>query len=380
MREQKIRWGILGTGKIAGEFAAALRALPDAELAAVGSRSTTTAERFAAAHGVAKAYGSYRELVQDSEIDVVYIATPHVTHKEHCLLCLEAGKAILCEKPFALNAAEAAEVIAVARAKQLFCMEAMWMRFLPAVREAHRLVQSNAIGDVRVMQASLGFLMEYDPEHRAFNRALGGGALLDLGVYALSLIIQFLGKPSSITSHANIGETGVDEQGAVILGYDAGKLAVVTSSLRTYNANDALIMGSAGQIHLHEPLYRPESLSVQQHTIVVGAQSTEDAATTPTAKARLKAQLRDVALVRKLYQRLRPLVAPLLGLQKRQIHLPAKGNGYGYEAEEVMNCLRQGRTESTVMPLDETLLVMETMDAIRAQWDLHYPQEQIRTA
>ncbi|MCB0060928.1 MAG: Gfo/Idh/MocA family oxidoreductase [Caldilineaceae bacterium] len=373
MANGQIRWGILGTGKIAGEFAQGLQRLPDAQLLAVGSRAKTTAERFAKRYQVPRVYSSYTDLVQDPDVEVIYVATPHVTHKEYCLLCLEAGKAVLCEKPFTVNAAEAAEVIALAREKELFCMEAMWMRFLPAVQEARRLVQANAIGDIQMIQASLGFLMEYDPSHRAFNRDLGGGALLDLGVYPLSLIIQHLGIPDSITSHAHLGETGVDEQAAVILGYADGKLGILNTSLRTYNANDALFMGSAGQIHLHAPLYRPEGLSVQKHTLVVGGGATQATDSAPTGG--VTAKLRQIEPLRNLYRRAKPLLAPLLGLQERRLALPAAGNGYHYEAAEVMACLRRGATESDIMPLDETLRIMETMDTIRAQWQLRYPQE-----
>lgn len=375
MDNRQIRWGILGTGKIAGEFAQGLQLLTDAQLLAVGSRSADTAGRFAQQYHVPRTYSTYAELVQDPDVDVVYIATPHVTHKEYCLLCLEAGKAVLCEKPFTVNAAEAAEVIALAREKELFCMEAMWMRFLPAVREARRLVRENAIGDIQMIQANLGFLMEYDPAHRAFNLALGGGALLDLGVYPLSLIVQYLGVPASITSHAHIGETGVDEQAAVILGYENGKMGILHTSLRTYNANDALIMGSAGQIHLHAPLYRPEGLSLQKHTVVVGAgaKGASDGATTSGTLAKL----RRIEPLRKAYRRAKPLLAPLLGLRERRLSLPAAGNGYHYEAAEVMDCLRRGATESALMPLDETLQIMQTMDSIRAQWNLRYPQEAV---
>lgn len=371
MAQQRIRWGILGTGNIASEFAEGLAVLPDAQLYAVGSRTQASADRFARNYNIPNAHGSYADLVNDPNVDVIYIASPHVTHKEHCLLCLEAGKAVLCEKPFTINAAEAAEVIALAREKNLFCMEAMWMRFLPAVREARRLVDSNAIGDIRLIQGSLGFLMNYDPTHRTFNPALGGGALLDLGIYPLSLIVYFLGLPDTVTSQAHIGETGVDEQSAVILGYAGGQLGILHTSMRTYSTNDATIMGSAGEIHLHGPIFRPERLTVQKHTVVIGADNNEE-----TKSNGLRAALRQVEPLRKVYRKVRPLLAPILGQSEKSIDLPTKGNGYEYEAAEVMACLRAGKTESDIMPLDETLKIMELMDGIRAQWGLRYPQEE----
>jgi predicted dehydrogenase len=374
MDKQPVRWAILGTGKIADEFAQGLAQLPAATLLAVGSRTLTSANRFAARHGVARAYGSYTELVADPDIDVVYIATPHIVHKEHCLLALHANKAVLCEKPFALNASEAQEVVKLAQQKQLFCMEAMWMRFIPAMRSAQELIAANAIGEIRMIQASLGFLVEYDPDHRAFNRDLGGGALLDLGVYPLSLIVQLLGSPTTIHSHAHIGATGVDEQAAVVLGFANGAIATLSTSLRTYNANNAVIMGTAGQLQIHEPLYRPEALTLQKHTLSVGGKA-ESTGSNLTKRTSLPARLRQNQRVRSLYRRLRPLLAPLLGLQAQQRQLPVRGNGYQYEAQEVMECLRRGATESAIMPLAQTLQVMETLDAIRAQWSLRYPQE-----
>ena len=190
-----IRWGILGTGRVAGRFAQALRELDDARLLAAGSRRLATAEAFARHHGVERAYGSYAQLAADPDLDIVYVASPHALHREHSLLCLEAGRAVLCEKPFALNATEAREVIASARSRGLFCMEAMWTRFLPAMRRLTELVDAGAIGELRMVTAQLGFPSEPDPSSRLFDPALGGGALLDLGVYPLALASQLLGRP-----------------------------------------------------------------------------------------------------------------------------------------------------------------------------------------
>ena len=357
-----IRWGILGTGKIASEFAEGLAQLKDARLVAVGSRQLETAQRFAQQYAVPHAYGTYTELVEDPEIDVVYIATPHVTHKTYCLLCLTAGKAVLCEKPFTLNWAEAQEVVTLARQKGLFCMEAMWMRFIPLMRRVQQLIADGAIGEVRMVHASLGFQVPFDPGHRAYNLALGGGALLDLGVYGLSLAFQLLGAPQVITSHATIGITGVDEQAAVILGYPHGQIATITTSLNTYCANDAIIMGTTGSIHIHPPIYRPDKLTLHKFQ-PVGAGS-------PVAN-----RLKQVDLARKVYRRLRPYLERFVHGQQGLVTEPYVGNGYQYEAAEVMACLRNGKTESAIMGLDESLKIMETLDAIRRQWQLRYPQE-----
>ena len=248
------------------------------------------------------------------------------------------------------------------------------MRFVPLMQKVQTLIQTQAIGELRMINASLGFLVEYDPTHRAYNRELGGGALLDLGVYPLSLIVQLLGMPTSIQSHALIGETGVDEQAAVILGFADGQIATFSTSLRTFNANDAVLMGSSGQIRIQEPLYRPEALSIQKQTLAVGAKSESNAQSTGTL-ASLIAQLRQNETLRSGYHRLRPLLAPWLGLRNQEVRMPCTGNGYQYEAQEVMDCLQNGATESAIMPLDQTLQVMEILDAIRAQWQLQYPQE-----
>jgi predicted dehydrogenase len=207
----KTHWGIIGTGKIAKEFATGLAVLPEAELVAVGSRTAESANRFANMFGVPHRHASYEALVNDSNVDVVYVATPHSLHKENSLLCLQAGKAVLCEKPFTINAAEAETVIRLAREKKLFLMEAMWTRFIPLVVKVRQLLADRVIGDVQMLVADLGFLVDFDPLHRLFAPQLGGGALLDLGVYPVSLASMIFGPPSRITGMAQLGKTGVDE-------------------------------------------------------------------------------------------------------------------------------------------------------------------------
>jgi predicted dehydrogenase len=325
---QPIRWGILGRGGIANSFAQGLRALPDAQLLAVGSRSAQAAEAFGEQYGVPHRYGSYAALVQDPDVDVIYVATPHPFHRDHSLLAMRAGKAVLCEKPLTVNARQAAELIEYARAQRLFLMQAMWTRFLPAIGRLRQLLADGVIGEVRLLQADFSFRADFDPHHRLFDPALGGGALLDAGIYPLSLASMVFGRPAAIASQAHLGATGVDEQAAVVLKYEAGQLAVLTMATRTAGPQTAVIRGTEGYITLP-----PEWLRATRLVIT------------------------------------RP------GQPDEVVDRPLEGNGYNYEAAETMRCLRGGLVESDVMPLDETLALMQTLDAIRAQWGLKYPGE-----
>lgn len=325
----KIHWGILGTGTIARKFAAGLAIIPEAEVAAVGSRSRDMAATFAAEFGAARAHESYEALAQDAHVDVIYIATPHVFHQEHSLLCLENGKAVLCEKPFTINKQQAETVFAAARQHNLFVMEAMWSTFLPAMEMLRKLLKDGIIGEVRLITADFGFRGNLDPAHRLYNPALGGGALLDVGIYPLALAHMILGKPTKINSMAHIGETGVDEQAGILLGYENGELALLHTAVRTETGQEAVIMGTEGRIKLHHPWWAASKLTLAQP-----------------------------------------------GMPKQVIELPYEGNGYNYEATAVMNCLQAGQIEHELMPWSTTLALQETMDAIRAQWGLRYPMEE----
>lgn len=356
---EKIRWGILSTGSIAHAFAEGLRHLPDAELTAVGSRSVETAESFGKFYNIPHRHATYEALANDPDVDVIYIATPHTFHRDNALLCLNAGKAVLCEKPFTINAAEAREVIALAREKKLFLMEAMWMRFLPAVVRLRELLAAGVIGEVRMVQADFGFRAAFDPASRLFAPELGGGALLDVGIYPLSLVSMLLGTPERVMGMAHLGETGVDEQSAVLLGYSGGRMAQLFSAVRTASPIEAQILGTEGRIHIHNPMFSPERFTI-----------TRQREGGPQMK-RLPRQLKQLGR--------------RLGLDKiwhrwqqgrgETVICPIQGNGYNYEAAEVQRCLREGRLESAVMPLDESLMIMETMDRLRAQWGLKYPTE-----
>jgi predicted dehydrogenase len=325
---ETIRWGILSTGNITKQFARGLAALPDAQLLAVGSRSRESANAFGDMFGVERRYASYEELASDPDIDAIYIGTPHPFHKENSLLCLSHGKAVLCEKPFAINAQQAQEVISYARQKRVFLMEAMWTRFMPIMVRLRELLAEGVIGEVRMINADFGFRARPNPEHRLFNPALGGGALLDVGIYPLSLASMILGQPDRITSMAHLGETGVDENDAIILGYPGGALAVLTTAIRTLTPMEVVLNGTDGRITIHSRWWCPNRMTVE-----------------------------------------------IYGKEKTEIEMPYAGNGYNYEAAEVARCLRAGLLESSVMPLDETLALMQTMDKIRAQWGLTYPME-----
>jgi predicted dehydrogenase len=327
--EGKIRWGILGTGHIAKTFAKALQFLPGADLVAVGSRAAETAKNFADVFNVRHQHPGYEQLAKDPEVDVVYIATPHPLHRENTILCLKAGKAVLCEKPFAINASQALQMIDVARAEKLFVMEAMWTRFLPLIVKIRQWIREGLIGQVRLLRVDFGFDGGFSPDSRGLNPQLGGGALLDVGVYTISLASMVFGQPPArITGMAHLGRTGVDEQSAIILGYDNGQLAVLTCAVQIETAKEAVIYGTKGAIRIEPEFFCPTRaiLSIQ-------------------------------------------------GKDEQIIKMPLEGNGYNYEAEEVMRCLRAGKLESDIMPLDETLSIVKTMDEIRAQWGLKYPME-----
>jgi dihydrodiol dehydrogenase / D-xylose 1-dehydrogenase (NADP) len=327
-KQNIIRWGILGTGVIAKQFAEALTLLPDAQLAAVGSRNITTAKAFAEKYEVSNAYSSYEELSNDPNVDVVYIATPHTSHKNNILLCLNAGKGVLCEKPFTINADEAEEVISLARRNKLFLMEAMWTRYFPLIHKVRELIDNKEIGELQLLTADFGFKAPNDPEGRFFNLELGGGALLDLGIYTISLAFMIFGKPSFVTGTAHIGKTKVDEQSAVILGYERGPLAILGCSLVVDSTREANIIGTNGKIRIHSPFWKPSVMTL-------------------TTKQK----------------------------KEEVLNIPFNGNGLNYEASEVMNCLRTGKAESDIMPLDETLEILKTTDQIRFLWGLRYPND-----
>jgi predicted dehydrogenase len=323
------RWGILGTGKIAHKLAQDLKLVPEAQLVAVGSRSQASADEFGAQYDIPNRHATYEGLANDPDVDVIYIATPHVYHKENSLLCLNAGKHVLCEKAFTINAHEAKEVITLARQKKLFIMDAIWSRFMPSMYELRRIIHEGIIGEVQAVTATFGFRAPSNPDDRLLNPALGGGTLLDIGVYPIQLAFMVYGeKPQELISTAYIGQTGVDERTAIIFRYSGGRMANLSTSFTLQMSNDATIYGTKGYVHIHAPFWHSQSLS--------------------------------------LY---------VTGQNPHLISAPLTGFGYTHEIMEVHACLDKGQIESQWMPLDETLAIMETMDALRAQWGLKYPQE-----
>ncbi|UCC21968.1 MAG: Gfo/Idh/MocA family oxidoreductase, partial [Planctomycetota bacterium] len=317
--KRKIRWGILGTGAIARKFAEGLKLLPDAELLAVGSRAARTAEKFADSFQIPHWYAGYDKLANDSKVDVIYVATPHPLHMENTLMCLNAGRAVLCEKPFAVNASQATRMVNTARNKRLFLMEAMWNRFLPVMVKVRRLLDQKVIGEVRLLQADFGFRGKWNPKGRLFNPELAGGALLDVGVYTVSFASMVFKKPpKKISAMAHIGKTGVDEQSAMLFGYDNGQLAVLSCAVRTDTPQQAFIMGTKGTISIYPHFWRTTSATIS-----------------------------------------------VKGRKDRVLEVPLEGYGLDHQAREVMRCLRAGKLESEVMPLDESIQIMKTMDKIR---------------
>jgi dihydrodiol dehydrogenase / D-xylose 1-dehydrogenase (NADP) len=242
----EVRWGILGTGTIARQFATGLEDLPEAECLAVGFRSKASADRFADALDIPRRYASYEDLAGDPDVDVVYVATPNVFHEENVALCLKSGKAVLCEKPLTVNAREAERLVGLAREMGLFLMEGMWTRFYPLMGRVRTLISGGAIGEARMLAADFGYRVEVDPAHRRFAPALGGGALLDVGVYCASLSSMVFGPPSEVTGLAHLGETGVDEQSAAILKHRRGQLALFSAAIRTATPQEAMVAGTGG--------------------------------------------------------------------------------------------------------------------------------------
>jgi predicted dehydrogenase len=321
----------------------------------VASRSRTNAEQFARETGAVQVFESYEALAAEPTVDAIYIATPNHLHMSHSLLCLEHGKAVLCEKPFALDAVQARAIITKAHERSVFCMEAMWTRFIPAIRELVRIVRNGTIGDLRMLRADLGFPFDFKAESRFFDPCLGGGTLLDLGVYPLALAVQLLGKPATIASQAIIGESGVDEHTSITLGYPE-QLANISCSFRTLASNDADIMGSRGRVHVQAPLINPQQLTVTRFTTRAPAGTMR--------RSRTHGLASHIPYTRRVYQFTRGLLAP--GPQR--IRKTFAGSGIHFEIEEVQHCLAKGQLESEIMPLGDTLTLMEILDRVRECW------------
>ncbi len=260
-----IKWGILGAGRIAGKFASDLRLVADAELVAIGSRSQASADEFAAKFPVKYRHDSYDALVKNPEVDVIYIATPHVLHYENTLLCLANNKAVLCEKPFAMNARQAKEMIALAREKKLFLMEALWTKFIPHFIKTKEMIGQGDLGEIRAVLANFGFKPTEPVPARLFDPALGGGTLMDIGIYNVFIALSILGKPDAIDAVMTPAATGVDEQCAVLFRYKSGAMAQLFSTFASNLATEVDICGTKGRIRLGTRFYDSSSTRYPSH-------------------------------------------------------------------------------------------------------------------
>lgn len=370
MAEAKIRWGILGTGRVAHDFASDLRLVSDAALRAVGSRRLERAREFALKFGIPRAHGSYQELARSDDVDVVYVATPHARHPEDCRLCMEHSRAVLCEKPLAVNAREAETIVALAQRQRIFCMEGMWMRFHPLILRARSMVQSGELGEIRLLSAEMGYRTHFDARNRYFSLELGGGSLMDRGVYALSLALDLLGPPLEVTGRASMVSTGVDATSHLVLNYSKGAMALLTSSLTCHLRNEAVIVGSLGEIRLHDPFFAPRRLSWKR--FADPASPPEDG---PDRPGGVVSRIKSMSLLKRGYDLWgRPLLN-LLRPEGGAIAFYTAGRGYQFEASEVNRCLKANLTESPRMPLRESLALLQITDAMRHSWGLAYPAD-----
>jgi predicted dehydrogenase len=321
-----IRFGILGPGKIAAKFCEALQTLDnDAQVYAVASRDENKAKTFASKFSAPKHFSTYEAMVQDPNVDVVYIATPHPFHFEQTKLCLNHGKAVLCEKPLTVSYQQTETLVKLAREKKVFLMEAMWSRFIPALVKAKEVIDSGTIGDIKFMHADFGFISPPNLELRTFNKSLGGGAQLDVGVYPMFLALWLLGKPDTIKTHASLASTGADDNTTAILGYKNGAAASIYSSFVADSVKEAVIIGTKGSITIHPAWHKATAFTIRKND------------TEP------------------------------------QYHeFPYKSNGLQFQAIEVVDCLHKKLTESSKMDHNMSLIMAKTADEILKQIGVLY--------
>jgi len=318
-----MNWAILGTGAVAKRFASALLNIPEqSRLLAVGSRNKETADQFALKYEIQKSYASYTDAAGDPDVDIVYIGTPHPYHHKDVKLCLDAGKHVLCEKAFTMNSEEAKNIINLARKKHLFLMEAMWTRFFPIHVRIREILAEELLGELQglVIHHAYTGLPELS---EAYSPELGMGTFMDQAPYGVGLAYSVLGPPIRTTGFGTFGPRGINFQTSFILEHEEGALTTWMASRTTYDVKDVVIYGREGKIDLHAPWYKPTAMTLH-----------------------------------------------LRGKDPERIEYPLGSYiGYEYEAIEVMDCIRSGKTESEIMPLDETLAIMRTMDSMRAQWE-----------
>ncbi|TYZ57084.1 hypothetical protein PybrP1_010456 [[Pythium] brassicae (nom. inval.)] len=337
-----LRWGFIGCGKISNDFANALKAVPGAHLRACAARSLSSAQEFATIHGFAQAYGSYEELAADPQVDAVYIGTLHTTHFEHSVLALIHGKHVLVEKPMAMNAAQAREVLALAKEKQLFFMEGMWTRFFPAVQFARKVVDDGTIGDVHHVSADIGFC--FPPENeRIWDRTLGGGGLLDIGIYPLAFVTMVLGgQPEKVSAAGKLTDGGVDLYGTITLEYSGGRFGAVSYTCAAQMGESVTIVGSKGRVLVHSPAHVPSRVSV-----FTNADAQERVSVFPWPEPAANATPSNFG--------------------------PTEG--FQYEALAVTASILNKETENSEYPHAESLAITEIMDKVRAAIGVVYPAD-----
>jgi predicted dehydrogenase len=316
-------WAILGCGAIAKKFAADLQLLPNANLYAAASRNIEKSQNFATTFGFEKAFGSYKEMVADENVDLVYIATPHSFHLEHSLLCLHAKKAVLCEKAFAINQKEVSQMITASKENNVFLMEAFWTRFNPAFLKVLEIIKTKELGELQHVKCDFKFFATFDEQHRLFNKNLGGGALLDIGIYPVFTALMTLGIPDEISLDVELGKTGIDENLEMLFKYNNGNLANLASGFKCNAFNDSEFYFTNGSVRISRELDRP---------LLIGKKG-----------------------------------------KNTEIYFDNKGLGYQNEAEHVMECLDQGLKESPILPLSFSLDLIKTLDRIRKQAGVIYP-------
>ena len=325
---KKYKWGILAPGKMSAKFSKGLQLLDNAELYAVGSRDTERAKLFAEEFGFKKYYGSYEDLAADDSVDIIYIASPHSHHYEHVMMCLKNRKAVICEKAFALTSREVEEMIKEAQKQKVFLMEALWPPFQPMYIKTKQLLDSGAAGKLIHINARFTFQAPYEPSDRKFNLELGGGSLLDIGIYAVIDALWFMGVPDEIISLASFAETGSEDSVSVIFRYNDGRMANLYSSFRTDGGIGCDLLCEKGNLFFSRTREMSQCLSVE-----------------------------------------------ISGEESRKFSLKPDAMGYQFEASEVMKCLDEGKTESSIVPLSFSLTLMKTLDRIREAAGIVYPNE-----
>lgn len=325
---KKWGWGIIATGKMSHAFVQDLRTAEHSQIESVFSRTLASANTFAKQYNIPIGVDDIQQLLHNNKVDIVYIANPHPFHKSAILQCLEAGKHVLCEKPLTLNTADSRECIDLAKRKGLFLMEAVWMRFFPAIHKVQSLLADNAIGTPQLFDASFCFNKPFDPNNRLFAPELGGGALLDVGIYPISLATLLFGQPTDISGQCHKGSTGVDDYVDIHFAHEGDIQSFLRASTRLAAPVTATIVGSEGHIHIHERFHHPSQITLNRYHS--GAE---------------------------------------------EFHFPYTGNGYQYEIAEIEKCLAQGQLQSHFMSWQDTLNAMSLMDTLRSQWQIIYPQE-----